>query len=441
MDLNTLYGSLGLSLGIGLLIGLQREQSAAEEQLSQEPRPTAKLYVGGIRTYPLFALAGSLSVLLSRQFGPWTLVLAFAALVTPLAIAYADDVKAGRDRGLTSEVAFIVTFLLGALATSDGVVEPAQRRWLITASIGVVVTGLLSLKRPLHEVVKKVSREDIYATVKFAVVAIIALPLLPDIAYGPEKLKVLNPHKIGWMVMLIAGISFIGYVSIRVLGPGKGLGVTGLVGGLASSTAVTLAFSGRSKEQPAVAHACALGVVLACTIMPIRVIASVAVVNPALVRYVALPMGGLALGGLLSGLVIYLRGEKGKAEGEVKLTNPFELSSALKFGLMFAGILFIAKAATLWGKSAGIYLAGILAGTTDVDAITLSMANLVKEVPPSTTPAIAATTILLATASNTFVKAGMALSLGAPGFRGRVATSFATMLVFGGIGAAVLWLA
>ncbi len=439
MELNELYGSLGLALGVGLMIGLQREQSAAEEQ--KEHQPSTRLFVGGVRTYPLFALAGALAVLLGRQFGIWTLALSFVALAAPLAIAYADDVKAGRDRGLTSEVAFIIVFLLGAICMSQGVIEPAKNRWLVVASLAVAVTGLLSLKRPLHEIVKKISSEDIYATVKFAVVAVIVLPLLPDVAYGPTaELKVFNPYKIGWMVMLIAGISFAGYVAIRILGAGRGLGLMGALGGLVSSTATTLSFAGRSKSDPSVARACALGVVLANTVMPLRVIATVAVINKDLVRYVAIPMGAVAGAGLIASAVLYFRREQGaRVEEAPKFHNPFELSSAFKFGLLFAVILFVAKVMHLWLKQAGLFLAAAVSGTTDVDAMTLTMANLTKE---QTGPSfdVAATVILIAAASNSIVKASMALSMGGPGFRKPVGITFAMMLVAGGIGAAVLWL-
>jgi len=168
------------------------------------------------------------------------------------------------------------------------------------------------------------------------------------------------------------------------------------------------------------------------------VIASVAVVNPGLVGYVAVPMGAVALAGAVAGLVIYLRGDRTRGESQsVQLTNPFELSSALKFGLVFAAILFITKIATTFGRS-GIYIASLVAGTTDVDAITLSMANLVKD--GSVAATVAATAILLATAANTVVKTGMALWMGGPGFRGKVAASFAVMILFGGAGAAALWL-
>lgn len=432
MNLGEIYASLGTALGVGLLIGLQRAQVGADD-----PPEVQKLSLGTIRTHPLVALTGGLAALLARQFGAWSLALAFLAVVGPILIAFHDDVRSGRDRGMTTEAGFIATFLLGALAASPDAIPEAGQRALIVSSVGVVVAGLLSLKRPIHEMVRRVSSEDVYATLKFAVVALILLPILPNQAYGP--LAVLNPYKIGWMVMLIAGVGFLGYIAIRVLGAGKGLGVTGLLGGIVSSTAVTLAFAGRSRQEPAIAAACALGVVLANTVMPVRVMVNVTVVNPDMLGAVALPMGGIALAGVLVAGALYLRGKEKPSEGgEVKLQNPFRLGAAFQFGLLYAAILFACKAATTYLPAGGVYLAGILAGTTDVDAISLSMANLAKE--GSVAPPVAATTILLAVATNSVVKLGMALSLGGPGFRRSVALAFALMLLMGGAGAGALWL-
>lgn len=408
------------------MVGLQREQSSPDGG----PSP-----LGGIRTYPLVALTGAVAMLLAGTVGPWIVLAGFAAVMVLIGLAYADDLRRGLDRGITSEIAMLLIYLIGALCLAREMLQPWKTRMLVSAGTGVAVMGLLSLKHPLHDLARRVSKEDIYATLRFALVGVILLPLLPNRAYGP--MQVLNPFHIGTMIVLIAGISFLGYVAIRVLGPGRGLGVTGLLGGLVSSTAVTLSFSGRAKNEPAVAGACATGVVLACSIMPIRVIAEVAVVNPGLVRTVAIPMGAVAAAGLLSAGALFLASRKQKAAAEqVKVANPFQLSSAVKFGLLFAAVLFVSKAATLHFGAAGIYLAGLLAGTTDVDAITLSMAKLSRE---GLDPNRAATTILIAAASNTVVKGSLAVSLGGWAFGRRVIGAFAGMLAAGGAGLAALW--
>lgn len=423
METQEAYVALGVALGIGFLIGLQREQSNQADQ---------KQSLGGVRTFPLVALAGALCTLL----GKWIVAIGFFAVLIPVTLSYADDLRKNSDRGVTTEIGMLVTYLLGALSTAMDVGIAFGPRMLVVSGLGVIVMALLSLKGPLHTLAKRVSSEDIYATLKFLAVAVILLPLLPNRAYGP--LQVLNPFHIGTMIVLIAGISFVGYIAVRILGPGKGIGITGLLGGVVSSTAVTLSFSGRVKEGGH-ASAYSMGVILACSIMPIRVILEVAVVNPGLVKSVAVPMGAMAAGGLLAaaGMFYFARREEQVHSDKVPVSNPFELKSAVKFGLIFAVVLFVSKAATVYWGAGGIYLAGLLAGTTDVDAITLSMAKLSKE---GLAAHQAATTILIAAGSNTVVKGTMAAVLGGWAFGRRVVVGFAAMLACGGAGIAWLWL-
>ncbi len=430
------YVSLAVALGVGLLIGMEREQASPEgEDLT---------FLGGARTHALFALAGALSALLARSAGVWVVVIAFVALMSLTVSSYIADVRAGRDRGMTSEAAFAITFLLGALALSQGVLEPLDRRMIVVAALGVAVTALLSAKPLFQRLIEKTSKEDVYATLKFLIVAVIVLPLLPNQTYGP--LDVLNPFEIGLMVVLIAGIGFVGYVAVRIMGSGRGLALTGFIGGLVSSTSVTLSFSGRAKEQRTLAGACALAVVAASSIMFPRVLIEVAVVNPGLLPKVAIPLGAMTGAGAIYAFAMYRAtrstggsGKKGgeEAEEKVEFDNPFELGSAIKFGLVYALVLLVAVAATRYLGAGGTYVAGLLAGTTDVDAITLSMANQAKA---GLDPSVAATTIMLGAASNTIVKAGLAIGLGGWAFGKRVALAFAVVLAAGGGGLAAMWL-
>jgi len=268
------------------------------------------------------------------------------------------------------------------------------------------------------------------------VVAVIVLPLLPDRTYGP--LDVLNPFDVGRLMVLISVLSFVGYAGIRLLGPRRGLGLTGVVGGLVSSTAVTLSMSGRARERPEIAGSAALAVVLASTIMFPRIFAIVAVVNPALQAAVAWPLALATAAGLLSSLVLWLRSRRGAHEGAaVVFTNPFELGRALWFALLFVVVLLGSKAAALYLGTAGTYAAGVLAGSTDVDAITLSMARLAgAEVPAR----VAATTIFLGAAANTVVKGGMAAVIGGWPFGRRVLVAMGAMLAAGAGGVALAWL-
>jgi uncharacterized membrane protein (DUF4010 family) len=420
--------SLAVALGIGLLIGLEREQATPVQNEGDSN------FLGGARTYPLFALAGSLSALLGESWGGWVIVLAFGALFALLAIAYINAIWAGRDRGITSHAAFIITFFLGVLCASSGPTEVVEHRFIIAAAVGVAVTIVLSIKPMVHSWIHTVSKEDVYTTLKFLLVAVIVLPLLPNQTYGP--LDVLNPFEIGLMVVLITGISFVGYVAIRLLGPGRAMGLIGLVGGLVSSTAVTLSSANQARRQTRLHDLLAMAVALASTIMAVRVAVEISIIYPPLLRSLALPLAVMSLVGLGWAGFFYWRGQHAVTPGaaEVQLTNPVELSTAVKFGLLFAGVLFGAKAANVYLGDKGVYLAGIVAGVANVDAITLSMANLVRG---GLDPAAGSIAIILGVASNTVVKSLMALLFGGWQF-GRWVAYTLGMMMLGGLATVLL---
>jgi uncharacterized membrane protein (DUF4010 family) len=431
MDQYEPFAALGVALAVGLLIGLEREQSVQSHERSDT------MFLGGVRTYPLFSLAGAVSVLLSGILGAWIVAASLAAFGAFLAISYHADVSQSKDRGMTSEAAFLVTFLLGALAASRGIVEPLGHRVVVVSSAAIAVTVLLSAKPKLHAFLQKVSKDDVFAILKFLVAAVVVLPLLPNQTYGP--LDVLNPFKSGLMIVLIAGLSFVGYVAIRAVGPGRGLGLMGIVGGLASSTAVTISASRLGRKETVLGASCALAIVTASTIMFGRVLAMVAVVHPPMVAALAIPLAAMTLAGGLVALILYTRSRRGpKGTAEVKVSNPFELWSAIKFGIIFTVVIFVSKAATVYLGSGGTYVASLLAGLTDVDAITLSVANLAKE--SSLTTGVAATSVMLGVGANTLVKAGLAVGIGGWVFGRRILPAFLAMLIGGGLGVAAMWM-
>lgn len=419
--------SLAVAAAAGFLIGLERERS--------KPDHAAESFLGGARTHPLLALGGGVAAMAAREVGAGVVIVPFAALVMLLGVSYAGDVLRDRHRGITSEAAFLLSFLLGVLAATE-VLAPQSTRLFVVAGVAVIATFLLSAKPMLHPLARRVTAEDAAGTLKFLVVAVVILPLLPDRAQGP--LDALNPFSIGILIVLISGISFTGYAAIRLLGARRGLGLTGLVGGLVSSTAVTLAMSGRARERPEIAAPAALAVMLASTVMFVRVLVVVAVVNPRLQADVAFPMVAAALGGVGVSVVLWRRGREVKVDGgAVGFTNPFELGSALKFAALFAVVLLGSKAAATYLGTAGTYAAGLLAGTTDVDAITLSMAKLAGSTVPER---VAATTIFLGAASNTLVKGILAGVVGGWRFGRLVLAAQAALLASGAVGLAVAWL-
>lgn len=416
------YVDFGIALAAGLLIGLERQQS------HPTPNPDGT-FLGGVRTFPLLALGGALSVVLGRAGMPWVPIVALLGVVVLIGISFSDDVRHGRDRGLTTEAAALVTFLLGGLAAAHEAIPLTRERAVIVGGTAVVVTLLLSSKPRLHGLAAKVSSDDLFSTVKFLIVAVLVLPLLPDRTIGP--LDVLNPFQIGLMVVLIAGISFVGYVARRALGAGRGIAATALVGGLVSSTAVTLSFASRSKREPATVPLAAIAILLASTIMFVRVLVEVAAVHAPLLPAVAPPIGAMAACGLVAAAVLWLgaRGTTATAT-DVELTNPFELGTALRMGLLFAVVLFASKAAQNYAGAGGMYVAALLAGTTDVDAITLSTANLAKA---GLDPAVASATIVIGAASNTVVKAIIASVVGGMALGKRVLAACGAILATGAV--------
>lgn len=417
------FASLGLATLAGLLIGLERERS--------RPQDEKRGFLGGIRTYPIVALIGAVTVLLVPSLGPWPLVVAGLALMLMMAVSYWRDSALGH-AGITTEVSALLTLLLGAVSAAVPL-GAFPRRVFIVSAIAVVATMLLSLKVQLRQFSTRVSNEDVIATLKFLLVAVVLLPLLPDEPLGPWG--VLNPFHIGVMVVLIAGLGFVGYVAIRLMGPGRGLLLTGAIGGLVSSTAVTLASANRARHEPSLAGLSALSTVLASTIMFPRLLVVLAAIDRPLMSSLTVPLAGMGLAGLLSVAVLYRRStlQPGAAQPgaapPVHLTNPFELSSAAKFGGLFVLVLLVARWAQETFGAGGAYVTGLLAGLTDVDAISLSMANMVKDGQAEL--GVARITIVLATCSNTVVKAGLALALGGWPMGRQVLISFGVVLAVG----------
>lgn len=407
---------LGVALGLGLLIGLERERTSGGEHT-----------FAGARTFSLVALLGAISVIIGEYSGQPVLIgLIFFAVVALVVTAYYTTARKG-DIGATTEISLLITFIIGALC-SWGQIG-------IAAAVAVVTILLLALKGWLHNLAKRIEPTDVEATLKFAIITLIVLPLLPNTDYGPPGLEVINPYKTWLMVVLIAGLNFIGYILVKIVGREHGLGITGLLGGLVSSTAVTLSFSQRSRSEPALASVLALAILLAWTVMYVRVVVEVGVVNLELAIDLAL---GMLLMGAVSLVICIMLWRRGRSRETAEVEsghNPFELGDAIKFGGLFAVVIFVASAAQNYFGNTGLYLAGALTGLTDVDAIALSMASMANSDPSNAGPA--ARTIVIAVISNTMVKCGMAIWLGAPSMR---RTMIPITIALAASGAAAAWL-
>jgi uncharacterized membrane protein (DUF4010 family) len=294
---------------------------------------------------------------------------------------------------------------------------------------------LLSLKVQTHTFARRIDSEDVYATLKFAVITVIVLPLLPTEGYGPPPFDVLVPYNVWLMVVLISGISFLGYVLIQVVGPRRGVGLTGLLGGLASSTAVTLSVAERSRDSRGLDQAFAMAVMLAWAIMFVRVIVEVAVVHPPLLLTVWIPITGVFIASLLYCGYLY-RAQPTEAQDEPPtVRNPFRLVPAITFGVLYAVILVASNGAQSYFGDAGVYLSSVVAGLADVDAITLSMARLHESGDVSARTATRA--ILIGGAANTVLKGIIVAVTGTQALRRAVMPGLA-IIVGASLGAALL---
>jgi uncharacterized membrane protein (DUF4010 family) len=353
----------------------------------------------------------------------WFFPAAFLALAALVGASYVVTASSG-ERGMTTEVTALLVFISGGVA-AWGYLE-------LASALAVVVTLFLSLKGSLQTWVSRIEREDIYATLKFAIITVIVLPLLPNEGYGPYS--VLNPRDIWLMVIFISGINFAGYVLSKALEARRGILLTGLVGGLASSTAVTLGFSQRSRDEPGLARAFVLGIAAASVLMFGRVWVEASAINQDLAQELLVPLGTPLLVGLGWCLYLYLT-EHPTEPGQMSFANPFQLEPAIKFGLFFAGVLLLAEWARDVLGSTGVYISSIASGLTDVDAITLSMARLSGA--GHIAQDVATRAVVLAAVSNTVVKGSMVCML-APALRRYALPIFGTMILSGVVSALLL---
>lgn len=429
LDDLALLERLAAALAAGLLIGLERGWRA--RALAEGAR------VAGLRTFGLIGLLGGLASLLGQAEAPGqglpVLAAAFLALGLVLAAGYWRATAASRDLSATSAVAALVTFGLGAAAGAGE---------LAVAGAGAVIVALLLGTKPqLHRLVGRLERRELLAVLQLLLISLVLLPVLPDRGLGPWQ--ALNPYRIWWMVVLVAGLSSIGYFAIRLAGPRRGLLLTGLLGGLASSTATTVALARRAAsakpEGLAPPRLLAAGILLSCAVMFPRMLLVSGLIAPALLPLLAAPL--LAAGLAAAAVALWAAAGGGSApekpapqepareEAAVRLEaeNPLELGTALKFGLLLAAILLGTEALRRWVGNEALYLIAAVSGLADVDAVTLSFSALVAD--GAALPALAGGAILLAAGVNTAVKGALGMALS----RGRLWSWLA-----GGLGGALL---
>ena len=396
-----------ISFAIGALIGTERERKQSEIK-----------EFAGIRTFMLIAVLGTSSAFLSTFF-PNFIVIAFIGIVIIVGLSYYATTREKGDIGITTEVTALITFILGAMCFTD---EGLQ----IVPILAIIITTLLAVKPYLHKFARKISQKEIINTLKFLIIAFVILPLLPDQTFGPWN--VFNPYQIWLIVVFISGISFAGYILMKFIGAEKGISATGIIGGLVSSTAVTTAMAARVKESDFIIRAAVFATVVASSIMFLRVLFEVSVINSDLISLLTIPMLSMGLLGIGLSLLAWKTTKVRDIGEDLKLENPFSLKPALIFGALFLAILFLSKIADIYFGNSGIYITSIISGVADVDAITISMAILAKN---TISPNVAVTAITLAAISNTVVKFFIAMFFGTRKFGYIIGAIFAAIIFVG----------
>ena len=402
--------TLGIAFGLGLLVGLQREKTDN--------------HMAGVRTFTLITILGTVSGLLTREFdNPFILPVLGLCMASMLLMANYIKLKKlnQADIGQTTEVAALLMFAIGAY-----LVMGSQ---LIGVLIGASVAILLYVKEHLHEFIENLKEKDLSAIMTLAGISLVILPILPDETYGPYD--VINPRNIWLMITLIVGISVVGYFIYKFVGKKVGIISNGILGGLISSTATTVSYARKTADNSSISKTAVFVIVTASAISFVRVLFEVGVVIPQHLKTIAVPIGAVVVFmALVAVALFYLINKKNSEDDKMpEPKNPAQFKSALVFGLLYGFILLaVAFTKEKFGNNA-LYIISIISGLTDVDAITLSLSQLIKEGTLKVT--IGWKLILLAGLSNMLFKGVMAIVLGAKEIVKWIIISFGITIAFG----------
>lgn len=403
---------LALALGLGLLVGFQREWTAP--------------HVAGIRTFALVTLFGAVVGLVFDPLGQWIVAAGFLALtsmiivVTVLKFSGSDDAP-----GLTTQVAALIMYMVGVAIAID--------QLALGVIVGAGVAVLLQWKQSLHVFVKRIGDKDIRAIFQFVLIGLIVLPVLPNKAYGPYR--VINPHEIWLMVVLICGISVGSYMAYKFFGARAGTVLGGILGGLISSTATAVSYSRHARKTPSASGLASLVIMIASTIVFARVIFEVAIVAPSILGRLVPPLAAMMALMTAISAVLYLLTRK--EEMQVPLEeDPADLKAAVVFGILYALVLFAVAVAKEHFGDQTLYGVAALSGLTDMDAITLSTAQMIKA--ERLTIETGWRMILIGGMSNLFFKAAAVAILGSRQLFKRIALIFGLSFL-GGLLILIFW--
>jgi uncharacterized membrane protein (DUF4010 family) len=408
-DIDPRMLGLAVAVGLGLLVGLQRE--FAEKRI-------------GLRSFALISTIGAIVGILAAQYGQWLLAAGLLA-ISAVIVGHAYVVtRATEAKGMTTELAAITMFLIGTLATSGHLA--------VAVVMGGVVTLLLHWKTPMHSWVERIGTVELGAIGRFVLITLVILPVLPDQTYGPYA--VLNPRQIWLMVVLIVSLNLAGYVSVKILSGKRGALLSGVLGGLVSSTATTVGFSTKSRADPRVVPIAGVVILVASFLVYIRIIVETAVVAQELLPSLVVPFSVFMIVFLVAVCIQLFR--LPQRQGEVgEPNNPAELKTALAFAVIYALVLFVSAAVNNQFGEAMLYPVAVVSGLTDVDAITLTIGRLYAEshIDGDTAWRV----IFVASLSNLAFKGGVIAMLGGAQLRRRTLPTIAALLLLGVVGVLV----
>lgn len=405
--LNELLGPFMLgvliSLGIGLILGLEREYDRLRDDLG----------FAGIRTFPIVTVLGFVMGTLSETFSPLFLIVGLSSFIIFLAIGQISNPNKEITFGITTNLALITTFVLGIMVS--------QEMYRDSVATAVIVVTLLSLKTTFRSIIQNITHQELFAFIKFVIIALLILPFLPNKDYGVNG--ILNPFEIGSIVVIVSFLNFIGYFLVKFVGSRKGVLLTAILGGLISSTAVAWNYAARSKETPKMSREYSAGIIIASAIMFPRLALIAAIFNAEIVVQMAFPLTLLTLICLIPA-IFFIRKGSNQADTEIGLGNPLNMLNALSFAVIFVVILYAVYYGNEFFGENGLYYSAIIAGLADTTAITISMAKFALE---GENLKLSSLVIIAATLSNTLVKLGITF------FKGSKATARLVGYIFGAV--------
>ena len=353
MPLGEIVAGLGIALGLGLIVGLQRESTASE--------------LAGVRTFPLVTLLGSVCALLAQSAGGWVLAAGLVGVAAATAMGNVARLRSSTpDSGITTEVALLLMYGLGAYTMGGN--------RAVAVVLGGTVAVLLHFKAELHGLVSRLGAAELRAVMQFVLLALVVLPVLPDATYGPYA--VFNPREMWFMAVLIVGLSLAGYIALKFFGERAGIVAGGLLGGLISSTATTVSWSRLTRGQPDASRAAALVIVIASTVVYGRVLVEIGAIARPFLAAAWPPILVLAAAMAASAVVLWLQ-TRGEAAAPADSQQPASLKTAFSFAALYVLVLLAVAFVNERLGTRGLYVVSVVSGLTDVDAITLSVARLV----------------------------------------------------------------